>query len=314
LPLDPHARRLLKMLSVTGASGASLAGIGERRRAFRGLMQFSGEPVEIGAVEDRGLPGPDGAIGIRLYTPLEAPAGPLPGLVFFHGGGLVAGSLDTHDPLCRALANATGCRIVAVDYRLAPEHKFPAAVVEASAAWTWVIEHAATLDLDPVRIGVAGDSAGGALAIVTCAQARAARAPTPALQLLLCPITDFGAETGSRETFASGYLIDKTTIQQDLDHYLPSGMLPIEPEISPLRLAGFGGLPPAFVHTAEFDPFRDEGEAYVRRLLDAGVAAVHTCHPGMPHLFYAMPSAIPSGREAIRQIGAEVRAAFRQWN
>jgi acetyl esterase len=310
LPLDPQVRRLLQMLSVTQPADPSRATIGERRQGFRNLMRFSDPAAEIGSVEDLSLPGPDGAIAIRLYTPIDAPAGRLPGLVFFHGGGLVAGSLDTHDAMCRVLANATGCRIVSVEYRLSPEHKFPAAVTDASAACTWVLDHPSRFGLDPARIGVGGDSAGGTLAITVCAMAREARRPMPAFQLLICPITDFAAETVSRRSFATGYLIDKTTLDQDLEHYLPSGALPAEPRISPLRLSDFDGFPPAFIHTAEFDPFRDEGEAYAGRLLGAGVVVAHTCHPGMIHLFYAMPSVIPAGRRAMQCIGAEIRAAL----
>jgi acetyl esterase len=310
LPIDPHARRLLHMLSVTGSADPSFATIGERRDAFRKLMGFSGQTVEVGPIADRCLPGPGGAIGIRLYTPFDAPAGRLPGLVFFHGGGLVAGSLDTHDPLCRTLANETGCRIVSVDYRLAPEHKFPAAATDASAACSWVIEHAPELGLDPSRIGVGGDSAGGALAIVACHIARETRGPMPAFQLLLCPITDFTSEAGSRSEFANGYLVDKTMIEQDLMLYLPNDVGAADPRISPLRLPDFGALPPAFIHTAEFDPFRDEGKAYAERLLGAGVAAAHTCHSGMVHLFYGMSGVIPAARGAMKTIGAEIRNAL----
>jgi acetyl esterase/lipase len=300
------------MLSVTTEPSASAASVDARREAFRGLMQFAGKPPEICAVEDFSLPGPESAIGVRLYTPIATSAGPFPGLVFFHGGGLVAGSLDTHDSLCRSLTAAIGCRTIAVDYRLAPEHKFPAAVTDARTAWAWVMTHAAELNLDPERIGVAGDSAGGALAIAACDAARQSGAAMPAFQLLLCPITDFAAETPSRGAFASGYLIDKTMIAQDLAHCLPSGVTPDDPRISPLRLAGLSGLPPAFIHTAEFDPFRDEGEAYAEKLRGDGVKAAVTCHQGMVHLFYAMPSVIPAARDAIRQIGTEIRVALDQ--
>jgi acetyl esterase len=310
VPLDPHAQRFLHMLSATGLADPCRADLAARRESFRGLMRFSGNPIEIGQVEDREIPGPDGAIGIRIYTPIDATEGLLPGLVFFHGGGLVAGGLDTHDALSRALANATGCRIVAVEYRLAPEDKFPAAATDASAACAWVLSHAAELGLEAARIGVAGDSAGGALAIVACARAREVGGPMPALQLLLCPITDFAAETASRAAFASGFLIDKIVIERDLDHYLASGTPATEPRISPLRLASVGALPPAFIHTAEFDPFRDEGEAYANRLREAGIPVRHTCHPGMIHLFYAMPGVIPAGCSVMKLIGTEIKAAF----
>ncbi len=297
------------MLSVSG-SAAAPADIDARRQAFRGLMQFSGRLAEVGAVEDRALPGPAGPIGCRLYTPDSMSDGLMPGLVFFHGGGLVAGSVETHDPLCRALANAGQCRVISVDYRLAPEHKFPAAAEDARTAWSLVLEQAAELGLDAARLGVAGDSAGATLAIGTCVDAGRSGGRMPAFQLLLCPITDFADEMPSRDAFASGYLIDRAMIREDLRHYLPAEVDAADPRISPLRLDSFAGLPQAFIHTAEFDPFRDEGEAYAGKLRDAGVAVAYTCHPGMVHLFYAMPGVIPSAREALTLIGSQIRAMF----
>jgi acetyl esterase len=298
------------MLSIGGPADSPRPSLEDRRHSLLDLMRFADKGVEVGYVEDRHLPGPDGAIDVRLYTPLAASAGRLPGLVYFHGGGLVAGSLDSHDALCRVLANETGCRIVSVGYRLAPEHKFPTAVMDAAAATRWVLTHDAEFGLDPTRIGVGGDSAGAALAITACHMMREAQGPLPAFQLLLCPITDYAADGGSREEFANGFLVDKAMIDGDLEHYLGGGVQRTDPRVSPLRIAAFSGLPRAFIHTAEFDPFRDEGHAYASALLDAGVDAAYTCHAGMIHLFYAMPGVIPYGRSAMKLIGAEIRAAL----
>lgn len=298
------------MLVAAGSADASRLSLSERRDAFRKLMSLSETEVAVGGVEDRELPGPESPIRVRIYTPTETGADRLPGIVYFHGGGLVAGSLDTHEAVCRTLANETGCRLVAVDYRLAPEHKFPAAVMDGQSATMWVFEHAAELRIDPDRIAVAGDSAGAALAAIVCQLARQAQGVRLAAQLLLCPITDFAAETESRNSFAEGYLLHKATLERDLEYYVPEGLDPADPRISPLRATDFGGLPPAFIHTAEFDPMRDEGRAYAERLMRAGVEVSYTCHPGMVHLFYAMAGVVPYARTAMKRIGAELRAAF----
>jgi acetyl esterase/lipase len=240
--------------------------------------------------------------------PIGTFAEQLPGLIYFHGGGLVAGSLDTHDSICRTLANETGCRLISVDYRLAPEHKFPAAVVDSYAASIWVVEHAAELRIDRNRIAVAGDSAGATLAAIVCQLAGQTRGLEFAAQLLLCPITDFAAQTESRAAFAKGYLLDEAMIERDLEYYIPAGVDVRDPRISPLRALDLSGLPSAYIHTAEFDPLRDEGRAYAEKLTRAGVKVVYTCHLGMIHAFYGMLSAIPYARTALKRIGSELRA------
>ena len=310
MPLDPRAKRFLDMLATAGGTDPPRLTVHDRREAFRKLMSLSASDVGIGCVEDRVLPGPDAPVGIRIYTPAATAAGQLPGLVYFHGGGLVAGGVDTHEWVCRMLANDTGCRLVSVDYRLAPEHKFPAAVVDGHAATTWVIEHAADLGIIRHRIAVGGDSAGSTLAMVVCQTVKQTQTPKLAAQLLLCPITDFAAETESRRTFAESRLLNKATMDRDLEHYLPAGVDATDPRISPLRASDFSGLPPAYIHTAEFDPLRDEGKAYADRLTRAGVEVKYTCHQGMVHLFYGMASVIPYARAAMKRIGAEIRRAL----
>ena len=310
MPLDPHVRRFLHALSAGGARDPSAASVAQRREAFRDLMAFAGTGARVARTEDGVLPGPAGKLRFRAYTPLGAAGGRLPGLVFFHGGGLIAGDLETHDALCRALCHETACRLIAVNYRLAPEHPFPAAVEDACAAMVWAGRHADQLGLDPGRIGIAGDSAGGTLAAVACQRAAATQQARPALQLLLCPILDWAGETPSRAALGEGYLVDRAMMREELAHYLPPGHDAAHPLVSPLRAAGLGGQPPAYIHTAEFDPLRDEGHAYAERLHASGVAVRHTCHAGMVHLFYALGAIVPYAPVALRQIGAEIRSAM----
>jgi acetyl esterase/lipase len=322
MPLDPHVRRLVGALSLGAASlgaaspgaegDAPLPSMAQRRDAFRGLMRFSDVGAQVAGAEDGELPGPAGPLRMRIYTPADADpdAGLLPGLVFFHGGGLVAGGLDTHDALCRSLCNETGCRLIAVDYRLAPEHVFPAAVEDAYAATVWVFGQAAALGVDPQRIVVAGDSAGGTLAAVVCQRFARLPGPGPAVQLLLCPILDWSGETESRRDLGQGYLLDRALMRQELACYLGTHRQVEHPEVSPLRASDIGRPPRTYIHTAEFDPLRDEGHAYAEKLRSAGGEIHHTCHPGMVHLFYGLGRVVPYAREAHRRIGAEIRAAL----
>ncbi|TLZ42774.1 MAG: alpha/beta hydrolase, partial [Gammaproteobacteria bacterium] len=223
-------------------------------------------------------------------------------------GGLVAGSLETHDGICRALAAASRCRLLSVDYRLAPEHSFPAAIDDGLAATWWVATHAAELGLDPDRLGVCGDSAGATLAAVVCQSAAAEGAPRLACQFLLCPIMDYAAESDSRRSLAQGYLIDRATLEHDLRHYLGPEADRADPRVSPLRAPGVMNLPPTVIHTAEFDPLRDEGAAYAERLRAAGVKITYRCHPGMIHLFYGLGALIPYAGAAFGLMGADVRS------
>ena len=231
----------------------------------------------------------------------------MPGFVFFHGGGMVAGSIDTHDAICAALAQTTGCRLVSVDYRLAPEHKFPAAIEDAITATRWVSEQAASLGIDAARLVVGGDSAGATLAAVVCQEALRNGGPAISAQCLICPVLDFEDTSPSREAFAENHLLDRLTLEADLADYLHADDDPADPRISPLRAVKFAGLPAAIIHTAEFDPMRDEGNAYAGKLVAAGVAVEHICHDGMIHNFHAMGAILPQGRLVLQQIGEQVR-------
>ena len=310
MPLDPRVKRFLDALAAGKPPNALETTVEERRLGLAELMKLAGPQVPVGRVEDRTLPGPAGALGIRIYTPLGAGPEPLPGLIYFHGGGLVAGTVATHDPIGRALANSGACRVVSVDYRLAPEHPFPAALDDALAAVRHIGARAAEYGIDAMRLGICGDSAGGTLAAATAQTAARIGSPRLALQLLICPILDYSRSTDSKRDLASGYLVDQATLDHDLLHYAPPGTDPANPRISPLRAEDVAGLPRTLIHTAEFDPLRDEGRDYFDRLARAHTEVSYTCHPGMIHLFYGLGAVIPYARTAFEQIGGEIRAAL----
>jgi acetyl esterase/lipase len=307
MPIDPNAERFLQRLAALRKSSALDQTVGERRTALEDLLSFAGRREPIGAVEDGQIPGPAGHLRVRIYTPAGTPADS-PGLLYLHGGGLVAGGLDSHDSIARSLANASGCRVVALDYRLAPEHPFPAALDDAYAAVRWIAAHGQTLAIDPERFGICGDSAGATLAAAVCQQAAASGEVRLAAQCLLCPILDYGAETPSRGRYREGYFLDAGTLEHDLRHYLGAEVDRADPRVSPLRALDVSLLPPTSIHTAQFDPLCDEGQLYAERLRDAGVRTLYRCHSGMIHLFYGMGALIPYAADAFRALGADVRA------
>jgi len=206
-------------------------------------------------------------------------------------------------------ARSRGCRLLSIGYRLAPEHVFPAAVDDAVAAVGETARHAALLGIDIAKLAVCGDSAGATLAAVACQALRNSDIHI-ALQCLICPVLDFGVASASRNQFARGYLIDDVTLAADLVDYLPDGVDPADPRVSPLRATDLTGLPPAIIHTAEFDPLRDEGDTYAVELAAAGILVDHTCHSGMPHNFHALGGVLPQGREVLKQIGMQIRSAL----
>ena len=296
MPLDPHVSRFLDMMALGGSHGITLDA---RREGLRGLARLAGLSAEGVETRDLVLPGPAGPIPARLYAPMECEGGP--GLVYLHGGGLVTGGLDTHDGICRVLAEAGGLRVVAVDYRLAPEHPFPAALEDALAATAWIAAHAKKLGIDPARLGIGGDSAGAGLAARVCQERRDERIRA---QLLICPVLDGHGASASRRDFARGYFLDEATIRRDLAACGPAAAAP-SPRLSPLREAALAGLPPARIHTAEYDPVRDDGAAYAERLERAGIEAAHRCHAGMIHYFYGLGRLVPRGRPILSAIARD---------
>jgi acetyl esterase/lipase len=307
MPLDPLAKRFLTMMAAAAPADRARPSVSERRQSLAKLMQFAkAETISVTAI-DGTLPGPGGNLNYRLYAPAGSVNEAAPGFVFFHGGGMVAGSIETHDLIAAALSEATRCRLISVGYRLAPEHQFPAAVEDAIAATEFVSQNAASLGIDPARLVVGGDSTGGTLAAVVCQHAQRSGGPAILAQCLIFPVLDFEDVSPSRDAFAEDHLIGQATLQADLADYLPHGTDPADVRISPLRALNLAGLPTAIIHTAEFDPMRDEGNAYARKLLAAGVAVEHVCHDGMVHNFHALGAVLPQGRLVLAQIGEQVR-------
>jgi acetyl esterase/lipase len=298
VPLDPHCRRVLALIAGGGASVQDLA---TRRRSLDDLGRMAGDAGAEGvSTENLMLPTPVGALAIRTYRP-DTIAHPSPAILYLHGGGWTAGSLDTHDGACRALAASSGFKVFSVDYRLAPEHPFPAAIDDALHALHWLRGRAVDLGIDAGRLVIAGDSAGANIAVAATAAA-VAQGLRIARQLLLCPILDPGRTDGSRALFAQGYFIESAIFQSDLAAYLGPQDLD-DPRICAPRIADLSALPPAHIHVAEYDPFRDEGLAYADQLNASGRRADAIVHAGMIHYFYALPRLIPYARQALAAIG-----------
>ena len=309
MPLDPSVKVLLESLGEMG-NGLSAMGVEEARQAIE-LFAELGKGVEVARVEDLTIPEPTGDIPARLYVP-EVPGGggPPPTVVYFHGGGWVIGNIASHDGICRKLANASGCAIVSVDYKLAPEHQFPAAPQDCYTAVCWIHEHGAGLGIDTSRLAVAGDSAGGNLSAVTAQLCRERGGPAIAFQLLVYPATDLTLSHPSVEENAEGYLLTKADMKWFKDHYL-GGQDPKNPLASPLYATDLGGLPPALVLTAEFDPLRDEGEAYATALQQAGVEARASRYDGLIHGFFGLEAVIPAAAPAMEEAAAALRVALK---
>ena len=269
------------------------------------------EPQAVAQVQELLATGPGGTIALRLYRPLPAAAGALPVLVYYHGGGWVIGDLDTHDTLCRELANLAGCAVVAVDYRMAPEHRFPAAVIDAVAATRWVHQQAGALGLDAARLAVGGDSAGGNLAAVVALTAREAGDLPIVFQLLIYPATDGRRGAPSHTTNGQGYLLTKETIDYFHDHYIIDPAHDLDWRASPLLHPDLSMLPPALVLTAGYDPLRDEGMDYATRLTAAGNRASYVCFERQIHGFITMGRVLDEANTAVAMCAAELRRAFK---
>jgi acetyl esterase len=305
LPVHPEAQQLLDALREAGMPPFEAMTVPQAREAAKGFLDLQGEPEDI-PVDNRTIPGPAGDIPVRIYTPDGAADRPV--IVYYHGGGWVIGELETVDRPLRSLAVRSGAVIVSVDYRLAPEHVYPAAFDDCYAATVWVAEHAAELGADPGRLVVAGDSAGGNLAAAVALAARDRAGPAVAAQLLIYPVTDFDFTTRSYLDNGEGYLLQRPTMQWFWAHYLGAQDLGKDPYAAPARADSLVGLPPAFVMTCEFDPLRDEGEAYAARLRDAGVPVTARRYDGMLHGFLWTLGATPSGAVAVDDLVAALHS------
>ena len=311
MPLHPQAQALREHRSRSGAPPLYTLTPAEARAAdLADVRAAAGPPEAVAAVEEHRITGPGGPLEVRLYRP-AADEAPLPALLYLFGGGWTLGSLDTSDAICRRLANAAGCVTASVGYRLAPEHPFPAAVQDCRAAAHWLSGQAAALGIDPARIAVGGDSAGGNLAAALALLCRAEGGPALRHQLLVYPNTDHRADTASLRDNDDPALFNRRSVHWYWSHYLASSADGDDPLASPLRADDLSGLPPATVITAEYDPLRDEGEQYADALSAAGVPVDCRRYEGMPHGFFAMAGVLDAAGEAQRYAAERLREAFR---
>jgi acetyl esterase len=306
--LDPNVQLALKLEGLAGGFEPRPAPEVRVRRRHDARV-FRGSVIEVGRVEELDIPGPAGAIGARQYLPDGASA-KAPLVVYYHGGGHVIGDLDTHDQPCRFLAREIPAMVLAVDYRLGPEHPFPAAVDDAFAAFSWAHAEAASLGADPERIAVAGDSAGANLAAVVTQLARVAGGPSPAFQALVYPVTDYSFKRPSYSTFAEGFFLTREEMDWFRDNYFADEADRTDPRASPILAEDLSGLPPAHVVTAGFDPLRDEGEEYAHRLTEAAVPTTLRREPDLVHGFINAVGVSPRAREAVGGIAAAIRTGL----
>jgi acetyl esterase len=307
MPVDPQIQVLLDRAALLPATHT--LSVAAARAQAEARTAFLAPPAAVAAVEERRIAGPGGDLRLRIYRPHGN--GPFPLLLFFHGSGFVLCSLDTHDGMCRNFCAGAGCVVVSVDYRLAPEWKFPAAVEDCLCATRWAAGEATELEADPGRIAVAGDSAGGNLAAVTALRARDEGGPALAGQLLVYPVTDYYRPgTSSYRENAEGYGLTRDTMVWFWDHYLADPTDAANPHAAPLRAAQLAGLPPALVVTAEFDPLRDEAEDYAARLRAAGVAARTARWDGMNHGFLNWAGVVDKAGAAMAESCAFLREIF----
>ena len=318
--LDPACQLTLSVMARRGM-GDSFGAVGRERALLkRSAVVGGGHPDPVASIRNLQIDGAEGKIKARLYKTPEQ-GGPHPLLVFYHGGGFVLGDLDSHDSPCRTLCRHAGVDVLAVDYRLAPEHQFPAAPNDAIAAYRWALENAADLGSDPTRVLVGGDSAGGNLAAVTARETANSLTPPPFAQLLIYPVTDMVARvpgstepnTRSYDLFGDGFLLTTELMNWFGSHYVEviDQVDPADPRVSPLRADSFAGLPPAIVITAGFDPLRDEGEAYARALSEAGNRVVHRRFEGLIHGFINMGGVSRMARDSMIEMAGMLRSLAR---
>jgi acetyl esterase len=309
MPLDPQVQAMRDRRAREGVVPLYELTIEQARAEdLAAIRSAGGDPEPVHHVADRTIPGPGGELPIRIYRPDAE--GALPTLVYFFGGGWALGSVDTSDGICRSLTNAAGCMVVTVGYRLAPEHRFPAAVHDCHAAAEWIADNATEIGADPARLAVGGDSAGGNLAAAVTLLARDSGGPDLVGQLLVYPNTDYLADSGSMVDNVDPALFNRTSVAWYWGHYLAETSDGLDPLASPLRAEKLDGLPPALVITAEFDPLRDQGEEYAHRLAASGVPVESARYDGMVHGFFAMAGTLDGGRAAIAQAAQWLRSTF----
>ena len=307
MPLVPEYQAMLEALAAEPGPPITAMTPEEARALYR-MMRPLNEDLAVGEVLERRIPGPAGEVPLRIYRPQASRSHPV--LVYFHGGGWVIGDLDTADAACRDLCETAGCVVVSVDYRLAPEHRFPAAVEDSYAALQWVADHGEELGTNG-HLAVAGESAGGNLAAVMCLKAREEGGPQIDFQLLLYPVVDHDLSRASYVDNGTGYILETPTMHWFWDHYCPDPSSRAHPHASPLKAEGHGGLPPALVMTAEFDPLRDEGNLYAETLAAAGTQAEAICCDGLLHDFFATAQQFKASRVPFETACRALREALR---
>ena len=307
MPVHPQAQAMIDRtlaLNLPPASQMTIKQLRDNARERSAALSRD----DVASVREYRVPSVNGDVLVRVFTPTGT--APMPALVYFHGGGWVTGDVDTHEGICRTLANAAGCVVASVDYRCAPEFTFPTAADDAYAATAWVAREAVALGVDAGRVAVCGDSAGGNLAAVVALMARDRGGPRLTFQALVYPVTDCDFDTVSYRENADGYLLTRDSMRWYWDQYAPGAFDRTNPYAAPMRAASLAGLPPALVITAEYDPLRDEGEAYATRLAAAGVPVSHTRYPGMIHAFFRFTDSIDAARAAVAEV---VAALHKSW-
>jgi acetyl esterase len=310
MPLAPALQAMIDAANAAGAPPMWTLPLDQARTQSIAFAELGAGPKEpMAAVDDRTVPGPAGEIPVRVYTPVESGAA-LPAVVYFHGGGWVIMGIETHDWICRRLAKESGAVVVSVEYRLAPEHRFPAALDDCYAAAKYVADHASEFGVDGARVAVAGDSAGGNLSAAVALQARAAGEPALAAQVLVYPVTDAANDTDSYKENCTGYLLEEPAMKWFWEQYMGPDGDPYDAYASVLRAADLSGLPPAIVITAEYDPLRDEGEAYAQRLDGFDVPTTTIRYDGVIHGFLGMREIVPEADAAMAAIAGFLRQQF----
>lgn len=304
--LDRAAQAILDVIAAAGTPHLSTLSVDEARDSVRTALVTKGAPRPLHQVEDRRIPGPSGELGVRLYRPK---AGVLPAALFLHGGGWTVNDLDTHDDLCRRLAERSGWLLVSLDYRRAPEHKHPAALDDAEAGFRWLVENAASIGGDPARLAVVGESSGGMTAASMTARLLRDGGPLPVFQALFYPATDVFDRWPSYRERGDGYILDRELMRWYFEQYLPADAATDDPDLYPLAVADLSGLPPTLLVTTEFDPLRDEGLEYAKRLKEAGVRLEHVHASDQMHGVLLLARVVPAAAALVDQVGDSLAAA-----
>jgi acetyl esterase len=308
MPVDPQIQALLDLGA--GVPATNTLSVTQARAQYEGRIRLMAQPASADAVREQVIRGPGGDLRLRIYRPPGN--GPFPLLAFFHGSGFVLCSLDTHDGMCRNLCAGAGCVVVSVDYRLAPEHKYPAGLDDCVFATRWIVDHASELEGDAKRLAIGGDSAGGNLAAAAALRLRDQGGPPLVGQLLIYPVTDYHTPgTPSYRENAEGYGLTRDTMVWFWDHYLSDASQAADPFVSPLRASDLANLPPALVQTAEYDPLRDEGDAYAAKLQAAGTPATLSRWDGMNHGFLFWVGRVDKAGDAMRECCSWLRQVYR---